>query len=280
VLQICAKRGVEKVRITGGEPLLRKGIIGFVERLSMMPGLADLSLTTNGMLLKPMAVHLKRAGLKRVNVSLDTLDRTKFAHITRVDAFEQVIKGICEAHEQQLSPVKINVVAIRGFNDDEIPDFVRLTLDLPVEVRFIELMPIGCITKYQDHGAISASEIHSAIENVYGTLETLEGGLGPARIYRVPGARGTIGIIGSLSEHDFCGACNRIRITARGHLRPCLFSERHIDLLTPMRNGISDEELEGLIEDGVRAKPPAHGVCRGVDLIQQGPRTKMSDIGG
>jgi len=280
ILKICSKRGVEKVRITGGEPLLRKGIVGFMEQLSSIPGLRDISLTTNGILLESMAEKLKKAGLKRINVSLDTLDREKFTFITRVDAIDEVIKGICAAHEQGLIPLKINMVAIRGFNDMEIPELARLTLSLNVEVRYIELMPIGCITKYPEQQGIDAQEIKDTLEHIYGPLEPLERGLGPARSYRIPHAKGIIGIIGSLSEHDFCKACNRIRITARGQLRPCLFSERHIDLLTPMRDGISDEALEELIEEGVRAKPPAHGVCRGMDMIHEVPRTKMSDIGG
>jgi cyclic pyranopterin phosphate synthase len=280
ILNICILRGVEKVRITGGEPLLRKGIIDFIKHVNEIVGLKDISLTTNGILLESMAKKMKEAGLKRVNVSLDTLDRKKFAYITKVDAIDEVIRGICAAHEHGLIPVKVNVVAIRGFNDSEIPDFARLTVTLPIEVRFIELMPIGCITKYPENEGIGANEIRDSIERVYGPMEQLKAGLGPAKAYKIPGAKGSIGIIGSLSEHDFCRACNRIRITARGKLRPCLFSENEIDLLTPMRGGISDEALEGLIEEGVRKKPPSHGVCRGLDLVQAAPRSKMSDIGG
>jgi GTP 3',8-cyclase len=280
ILNICIMRGVEKVRITGGEPLLRKGIPDFIAHVSGIRGLKDISLTTNGILLESMAEKLKEAGLKRVNVSLDTLDRKKFAYITQVDAIDEVIRGICAAHECGLVPVKINVVAIRGFNDSEIPDFANLTIALPVEVRFIELMPIGCITKYPENEGISAAQIKASIERVYGPLEELKAGLGPARGYKIPGAKGSIGIIGSLSEQNFCKACNRIRITARGNLRPCLFSENEINLITPMREGITNEALEGLIEDGVRKKPPSHGVCRGLDLVQATPRSNMSDIGG
>ncbi len=280
ILGICVRRGVKKVRLTGGEPLLRKGITEFISQIAGTEGLRELSLTTNGLLLESMAQGLKAAGLKRVNVSLDTLDRDKFSYITRVDAIDKVVRGICAAQEHGLTPVKINVVAIRGFNDNEIPDFARLTVNLPVEIRFIELMPIGCITRYPEHEGIGAEEIKDVIEHVYGPIEPLSGGMGPARVYKIPGAQGNIGIIGSLSEQDFCRKCNRIRITARGRLRPCLFSEKEIDLLSPMRSGISDEALEGLIEDGVRIKPSSHGVCRGLDLMQAGPRTKMSDIGG
>jgi cyclic pyranopterin phosphate synthase len=280
ILRICITRGVEKVRITGGEPLLRKGLSGFIAQMNAVGSLKDLSLTTNGVLLEPMAKELKEAGLSRVNVSLDTLDREKFAYITRVDAFDRVVRGICAAHEHGLSPVKVNVVAIRGFNDTEITDFAKLTMDLPVEVRFIELMPIGCISKYPEHENISAEEIKDMIEARFGTMEGLKRGLGPAWNFRIPGAQGSIGLIGALSERDFCGSCNRIRITATGQLRPCLFSERQIDLRGPLREGITDEELEGLIEQGVRAKPPGHGVCRGADLVHGAIRTRMSDIGG
>jgi len=280
ILKICIRRGVKKLRLTGGEPLLRKGIMDFIAQVVGIEGLKELSLTTNGILLESMAEGLKAAGLRRVNVSLDTLNREKFSYITKVDAINDVIRGICAAHEHGLTPVKINVVAIRGFNDDEIPEFARLTVNLPVEVRFIELMPVGCITKYPEHEAIGAQEIKGIIEGANGPMEHLRGGLGPARIYKIPGAKGNIGIIGSLTEQDFCRKCNRIRITARGRLRPCLFSENEIDLLTPIRRGIPDETLEELIEEGVRKKPSSHGVCRGLDLIHEGPRSKMSDIGG
>lgn len=280
IMRICVRRGVEKVRITGGEPLLRKGIVDFIAQVSGIDGLRDLTLTTNGILLESMAPRLKAAGLKRVNVSLDTLDKEKFAYITGIDAIDDVVRGICAAHEHGLSPVKINVVAIRGFNDQEVAAFARLTVELPVEVRFIELMPVGCITKYPEHENISASEIKEAIEQRYGPLEEQPRGLGPAWIFRIPNAKGRIGVIGALSERDFCGSCNRIRITATGQLRPCLFSEEQLDLKGPMRAGISDDDLEVLIEEGVRRKPPGHGLCRGMDLVHVGVRAKMSDIGG
>lgn len=280
ILRICIRRGVEKVRITGGEPLLRKGIVDFVAQVKAIDGLKDLTLTTNGILLESMARPLKEAGLRRVNVSLDTLDKEKFAHITRVDAFDEVIRGICAAQEHGLSPVKINVVAIRGFNDKEIVDFAKLTRTLPVEVRFIELMPVGCITKYPEHENISAEEIKETIEQRFGPLDQMKRGLGPAWMYRIPGAQGSIGLIGALSERDFCGSCNRIRITATGQLRPCLFSEDQVDLLGSMRSGISDEGLERLIEEGVRRKPRGHGVCKGMDMAHDVKRSNMSDIGG
>lgn len=280
ILRICVPRGVEKVRVTGGEPLLRKDLPEFLASIRAIPGLKDLSLTTNGLMLAPLAPVLKSSGLVRVNVSLDTLDREKFAYITRSDAMDRVVKGIESALENGLSPVKINAVAIRGFNDDEIPAFAEMTISKPVEVRFIELMPLGCVSRYPEQEKITAPEIKEAIEQVYGPLEPLQGGLGPALIYRIPGALGRIGLIGALSEHGFCGKCNRIRITAKGALRPCLFSENEIDLVGPMRQGITDEELEGLIEEGVRKKPSNHGSCAGQQIAHEGQGTMMFDIGG
>jgi cyclic pyranopterin phosphate synthase len=281
VLRICIARGVDKVRITGGEPLIRKGVVPFIRCIREMQGLRDLSLTTNGVMLDTMAGSLKKAGLNRLNISLDTLDREKFAHITRVDAFERVIAGIRRAFDAGLSPIKINVVAIRGFNDDEIPAFAEMTRRSPVEVRFIELMPMGCATRYGEYELIGAPEIREKIEERFGTLEPVEYNHGPAKVYRIRGAQGTIGLIGALSEHAFCGRCNRIRITANGHLRPCLFSGEEIDLLTPMRQGISDRELEALIEEGVKMKKLNHGLCAGTSSAAgQGCSTLMNTLGG
>ncbi|MFY9398692.1 MAG: GTP 3',8-cyclase MoaA [Desulfomonilia bacterium] len=281
ILRICVSRGVDKVRLTGGEPLLRKNLIPFIHSISELGGIKDISLTTNGAMLSSMARDLKEAGLNRLNISLDTLNRKKFAYITRVDAFDRVIQGIQSAFEAGLKPVKLNVVAIRGFNDDEIPEFAKMTLDSPVEVRFIELMPMGCAARYGECELISAPEIRNVIEERFGTMERLEYKNGPAQVYRIGGAQGTIGLIGALSEHAFCGRCNRIRITASGFIRPCLFSEEELDLITPMRRGISDEELEALIEEGVRMKRISHGLCAGTSLASgQGCPSLMSALGG
>jgi len=281
ILRICVPRGVEKVRITGGEPLVRKGLTEFIASVKGIEGLMELSLTTNGVLLKQQASALKSAGLDRVNISLDTLDRDKFSFITRVNAFDQVREGIMAALKYEFSPVKINVVAIRGFNDDEISEFAAMTLDVPVEVRFIELMPMGCASRYGDHEVISSEEIRSVIEDRLGRMVPVEYTSGPARVFRIEGAKGKIGLIGAMSEYSFCSTCNRIRITASGNLRPCLFSDDHIDLLTPMRKGISDIELEELIEEGVRIKQRSHGMCMGQHNIpHQGCDSLMNTIGG
>ncbi|MBN2297347.1 MAG: GTP 3',8-cyclase MoaA [Deltaproteobacteria bacterium] len=281
ILRICIPRGVEKVRITGGEPLVRKGLADFIASVKSIDGLRELSLTTNGVLLPMQAPDLKRAGLDRVNISLDTLDRDKFSYITRVNAFDQVKEGIMTALEYGFSPVKINVVAIRGFNDDEIPAFAALTLDRPVEVRFIELMPMGCASRYGEREVISSEEIRRIIEGRYGKMAPVEYNHGPAKVYQIQGSQGKIGLIGAMSEYSFCSTCNRIRITANGSLRPCLFSDDHIDLLSPMRKGISDIELNELIEEGVRLKQRSHGMCMGQHVApHQGCDALMNTIGG
>ena len=224
---------------------------------------------------------MKRAGLDRVNISLDTLNKEKFSFITRVNAYDKTTEGITAALKYGFSPVKINVVAIRGFNDDEIPAFADLTLNSPIEVRFIELMPMGCAAKYGDQEVISSPEIRQIIEDHYGELEPLEYTHGPAKVFRIKGAKGKIGLIGAMSECSFCSTCNRIRITADGHLRPCLFSDDQLDLLTPMRRGINDASLEALIEEGVRMKQRSHGMCIGKSALpDQGCETLMSTIGG
>lgn len=281
IIRICSSRGVDKVRITGGEPLVRKGIKDFIQSIGKMEGIRDLSLTTNGLLLSEMAHDLKTAGLCRLNISLDTLNKDKFVHITGVDAFDRVIAGIQAAVNAGFPPMKINVVAIRGFNDDEIPAFAGLTKNYDVEIRFIELMPMGCATRYGDCEIIGSPEIRRIIEERYGLLEEVKYDHGPARVYRIKGGQGRIGLIGALSEHAFCSRCNRIRITANGHLRACLFSEREIDLLTPMREGISDKELEVLIEQGVKSKNLNHGMCSGSSpASRQGCPTLMNILGG
>ena len=273
LIRVGARLGVDKVRLTGGEPLVRKDFLDFVANVSRIEGIADLSLTTNAVLLQAMAPALRAHGIGRLNISLDTLDKKKFAYITRTDAFEQVVSGIQAAKDEGLR-IKINVVAIRGFNDDEILDFAQLTCKEPVEVRFIELMPMGCAARYDPSQTIKAFEIRRRIEQGMGRLDKMVSGLGPAALYRIPGAPGTIGFIEPVSERSFCARCNRIRISANGSLRPCLFSDRQLDLLGPLRQGVDDGGLEDLIRAGVALKP-----LSGLD-INQGCKTLMSTIGG
>ncbi len=276
IIKAFTARGVEKIRITGGEPLVRKGILGFIEEVKAIDSIKDLSLTTNGLLLKGFARELIGAGINRINVSLDTLDKDKFIYITRVDALDKVLAGIESALTEGFDPIKINVVGIKGFNDDEISSFVKLSFDTPIEVRFIELMPIGCANKFGFSKIMKSSEIKETIEKTFGNMELLESGLGPAQVFRLPGAKGKIGFIASLSDHTFCTRCNRIRIMANGFLRPCLLSEYQLNLLGPMREGITDEALGDLIEQGVAKKPSSRSICS----EDVGLPSLMNEIGG
>lgn len=269
--------GIKKIRFTGGEPLVRKGIIDLIKQVKDIPEIEDISLTTNGILLPEMAKNLKKAGLTRVNISLDTLSPQKFAKITRNGQLSKAWLGIEAARDAGLDPVKINTVVIRGLNDDEIFDFVDLTTKMPVHVRFIELMPIGA-SQYAAHDSyISSDELLAMIGKRRDIVpENGVMGSGPARYFRIPGAPGTVGVISPISSH-FCGSCNRVRLTAEGQLRPCLQSPREIDLKNPLRNGASEAELANIIRLAINSKPEKH------DLAQsgwEGNRRVMNQIGG
>ena len=246
--------GITKVRLTGGEPLARAGLVDLVSTLSRIEGLDDLSLTTNGLLLADFAPALKRAGLKRVNVSLDTFNPQRFHRITGGEGLKAVLKGIEAAKEAGLNPVKVNTVVIPGVNDDELLAFGQRSLDC-WHVRFIELMPFG-----QAGGlpTIYVSQMVSRLEEAFGPLTpAINRGGGPARYFRLPGAKGTIGFISPISQH-FCFSCNRLRLTAEGKLRPCLLQETEVDLRAPLRNRASAGELEGIIRRAVAQKPLRH----------------------
>jgi len=286
VAAVAADMGISKIRLTGGEPLVRLGFLELVAKLAQVKAIDDISLTTNGILLKDVALDLKKAGLNRVNISLDSLDRVKFERITRRDKLEEVLQGIEAAKTADLNPVKINVVAMRGVNDDEILDFARLTVTEGWHVRFIELMPFvtdtcsgGYSEKNDEHMQsqfISAKEIKERLD-VLGKLERAKSiaGNGPARYFRLPGAAGTIGFISPLSQH-FCANCNRLRLTADGKLRPCLFSDDEIDLRGLLRDGAPQEALRQVITEAVRMKPKQHHFSQGVI-----PRKRfMSQVGG
>ncbi len=274
VIRICSEMGVDKIRLTGGEPLIRKDLLGFIERIREIKGINDLSVTTNGVFLYDMAQELKIAGITRLNISLDTLNKEKFSYITRVDAFDNVMQGIGKAIELGFI-VKINVVAISGFNDDEIGDFAKHTIDKDIEVRFIELMPMGCAARFGNGSLFKANELKDIIESEFGTLDPVKGGLGPARVFKIKGARGKIGFIDPMTEHSFCRRCNRIRLTANGHLKLCLFSEESIDLLGMIRKGISDAELSSFIKESVRSKP-----SHGIHIEGKNGKGAMNRIGG
>ena len=259
VVGLCIRVGIRKVRVTGGEPLVRKGIIPFLKRLCRMDGLEEVTLTTNGVLLKNLARPIRESGIRRINVSMDTLRQERFRQITREDYFDQVWEGIEEAESVGLSPIKINVVLIRGINHDEILDLVRLTYKKPYHIRFIELMPV-CENNWTKHTFISIKEILEEIRTLGSVRPIISGPLdGPADRYALEGAIGEIGLIGALSN-DFCVKCNRLRMTADGHLRGCLFSDQGIDIKTPLREGRGDSHLLEKITYTIRNKPQNHGI--------------------
>ena len=277
VVRAAAELGICKVRLTGGEPLTRLGLPQFVRILAAIPGIDDLSMTTNGTLLAHHAAALTDAGLQRVNISLDTLRADRFAQITRRGCLDDVWAGMEAARAAGLTPIKLNMVVIRGLNDDEVTDFARRTLSENWHVRFIELMPIGINASWASDSVVLIPEIRARIEAQVGPLQPVHGptGNGPARYYHLPGAEGTVGFIGALSEH-FCSTCNRLRLTADGKLRPCLMSDREIDLRGPLRAGADLERVKAILTSAIRAKPQRHHLDEALT-----PRDRtMAEIGG
>lgn len=246
IVKLAVSRGITKVRLTGGEPLVRKDVVSLIRQLSSISGLQDLSMTTNGLLLADFASALFQAGLKRVNISMDSLDPEKYREITRGGDLRRVWAGIESAQRVGFSPIKINIVAIAGFNDQEILDFAHLTLHNPWQVRFIEYMPIGQHNSWHPEQFLTAQKIRERIES-YHPLHPLEAEEqshnGPARLFKIAGAKGELGFISPISEH-FCYACNRLRITADGKLKTCLFSASEVDLKAILRSGKKEEEIE------------------------------------
>ncbi len=278
VVKALVPVGVDKVRLTGGEPLVRKNLDQLVAWLGEINGIRDISLTTNGVLLAEKGQMLRDAGLSRINVSLDTLNKDKFSYITRRDCFSRVMSGLETALSLGFSPLKINVVAMRGFNDDEIIDFAALVEKFPVHVRFIEYMPIGSGTGWQVGQFISIDEIRQQIETHYGPLQPVpvDNCAGPAELYSLSGGQGRIGFIGALSHH-FCDRCNRIRITADGRLRPCLLADTEFDLKAHLRHGADAESIRALFFQALAAKPKTHGMnCNSAKKCVR----VMSSIGG
>ena len=257
VVRVAAAMGINKVRLTGGEPLVRLNLSKLVELISRVAGIDDISLTTNGILLSRYAVELKEAGLKRVNVSLDSLKTDRFKRITGHDKLGDVLNGIEAARLAGLEPVKINMVVLRGINDDETINFARLTLNEEWHVRFIEFMPFGT-PETENIKTVSTRETRELIQSL-GKLEPHTGkmGNGPARYYRLPGARGTIGFISPMTEH-FCHTCNRLRLTSDGQLRPCLLDDEEVNLKEALRNGAGTDELKHLIQHAVIIKREQH----------------------
>jgi len=262
IIKAGAELGITRVRITGGEPLVRLGIVDFIRIISGIPGLEDISMTTNRIFLRQFAADLRAAGLNRVNVSLDTLKPDKYKTICRGGEVNQVLSGIEAARDAGLNPVKINVVVMKNSNDEEILDFARKTITDGWNVRFIELMPFTGHNGQTPQG-IPTRDLKKQLDPL-GKMEPTRTsrGNGPAKYYRFPNASGTVGFITALSEH-FCFSCNRLRLTADGKLRPCLMSEDMLDLRGPLRSGISDQELKRLIQQAVTAKPMGHHLVEG-----------------
>jgi cyclic pyranopterin phosphate synthase len=278
LIQVALGMGISKVRLTGGEPLVRKGLTDFCRRLAELPDLRSLSLTTNAVLLEALAQDLYDAGIRRVNISLDTLQHEKFFRITHRDEFHRVWRGIQAAANTGFDPIKINVVVMRGINDDEILDLARLTLDRPYHIRFIEFMTINNDNNWVLKHYVSADEIlvklgkQTKLEQV-----SSEHTNGPARHFRWPDAAGMIGIISPVSHH-FCPACNRLRLTADGKLRNCLFSDEEVDIKSFLRQGATDSELSQILRASVNNKPEKHGLQS--DFFRKCQNRPMVAIGG
>ncbi|HXF70692.1 MAG TPA: GTP 3',8-cyclase MoaA [Thermoflexus sp.] len=275
--RLFAELGFDKIRLTGGEPTVRPNLVEIVARMAALPGIREISMTTNGLRLKDLAEPLARAGLKRVNVSLDTLDPEKFRRITRWGRLEEVWEGILAAEAAGLTPIKLNAVVVRGYNDQDIVDLAALTIARPWQVRFIEVMPFADVAPFAQQVIVSTSEMIRTLEEEFGPLEPVGDGRldGEARVYRIRGAVGTVGFISPVTE-PFCAQCNRVRLTAEGRLRLCLLRDDEVDLREPLRAGASDEELRALIRAAIWRKPWGHGLPEGVVPMAR----VMSQIGG
>ena len=257
VVEAAVQAGISKVRITGGEPLMRRRVVELCRMLASLEGLESLSLTTNGILLQELAQPLFEAGVRRVNVSLDTLRPERFRKITGHNLLSQVLAGIQRAEEVGLRPVKINTVVMRGINKDEVEDLARLTLEKPYHVRFIEFMPTNGLRGHESL-FVPIEEIVKMVNKVgEPSLEPALDSFGPARLCTLPGGVGMVGFIAPLSWH-FCGSCNRLRLTADGKLRTCLFSEEEIDIKRSLRTGASIEELANIFRLAATKKPHGH----------------------
>ncbi|MCX7983242.1 MAG: GTP 3',8-cyclase MoaA [Syntrophales bacterium] len=278
VVRIAVSLGIEKVRITGGEPLVRKGLPNFISILSQINGIRDIGLTTNGILLSQYGRELYDSGLKRINISLDSLKEDKYRFITGGGELKNVLIGLKTAREIGFSPIKINVVAIAGFNEDEILDFVTLAASFPYEVRFIELMPFHLDLNGRH---LTCEEIKNKIEASF-TLRPLDNNEnplnGPAKIYQIENGIGHVGFISPMTKH-FCHNCNRLRITADGHLRACLFSHEEINIKKELREGCSDETLRSLLMEAVDKKPRERNLTT-FAYRQKSCQRDMNSIGG
>ncbi|MEW6570575.1 MAG: GTP 3',8-cyclase MoaA [Nitrospirota bacterium] len=284
ILRVAVNIGVRKVRITGGEPLVRRNITHLIKMIKSIKGIDELSMTTNGIFLAQYAEELADAGLDRVNISLDSLKPERYKEITRGGVIEFVLRGIEASEKAGLAPIKINMVPIRGINDDEIAEFAKITLTSPYQVRFIEFMPFGTEDMWNKERFISSEEIKSIVEQIGNLIPAKMRKSGPARYFRFDGAAGVIGFISPISNH-FCKECNRLRLTADGKLRPCLFSETEIDLKPALRDNAPDGEIERLINLSIAVKPESHPIrmenlLTTADSFAMNAKRPMSKIGG
>jgi cyclic pyranopterin phosphate synthase len=277
LVRVFADLGFKKFRLTGGEPTVRQNIVEICDFIAHTPGVQSLSMTTNGVLLKQLAEPLAKAGLQRVNVSIDTLDPARFRKITRWGSLDDVWAGIEAAERAGLTPVKLNAVVVRNFNDHDVTDLARLTLDHDWQVRFIEMMPFGDVAAFAQEQIVTDEEIRSRIADEYMPLELVDDGRldGEARVYKFPGGKGEVGFISSVSA-PFCASCNRARLTADGVLRLCLLRDKEVNLLEPLRSGANEADLKQIILDGIWHKPWGHGLADDVIPVKR----VMSQIGG
>lgn len=277
IVRISSEIGVNKFRITGGEPLVRKNIVSLVKEMNAIEGV-ETTFTTNGMLLEEMAQPLKEAGVKRLNISIDSLKADRFQKITKVNQLDNVLRGIEKSYEVGFTPIKLNIVAIKGFNDDEIMDFIELAKDRPYHVRFIEFMPIQK-NSWSRRQFISCDDIEKLIrKNLDKPLIAVHEKSSPSRDYAIDGYAGRVGLISPVSRH-FCDSCNRIRLTSDGHIKSCLLREGEEDIKSAMRRGASDDEVKALISRAVIMKGSGHTL--GEDEHEdRGATRPMTQIGG
>jgi len=275
--RLFASLGFDKIRLTGGEPTVRAHIVDVVRNMASTEGIRSVSMTTNGVLLKKLAQPLAEAGLQRVNISVDTLNAEKFKRLTRWGKLEDVWEGVLAAEKAGLTPIKLNAVVVKGYNEEDVVDLARLTFDHPWQMRFIEMMPFGGVTDVQTSQIITAAQIQERIQLGLGPMEPSNNGNldGEARVFHLPGAQGDIGFISSVTS-PFCDSCTRARLTADGRLRLCLLRENEVDLLKPLRAGATLEDLRRVILDGIWFKPWGHGLAEGVIPLNR----VMNEIGG
>ena len=273
---LCAELGFKKLRLTGGEPTIRPHLVDLVRAMKAFPGIEEVSMTTNALLLGRIAAPLAAAGLDRVNISIDTLDPDRFQLMTRGGRLDLVWHGIEAADAAGLRPIKLNTVVVKDQNEHEVGDLAALTLDRPWQVRFLEIMPLEGVGAVHDEGLVTSEQTQARLEARFGPLEPVAADpADPARLWRIPGAAGTVGFISPVSA-PFCESCNRVRLTADGKLRLCLLRPDEVDLRDLMRAGADDDALRATLRAGIWRKPWGHGLADGDRATVRG----MSQIGG